>query len=195
MHWIGARPIRVRRRAQGERVGACRAVSAALRLDHSATAPHALEARGLAMAVAFRKPGATMSGMGRAFGYPPSLDEIDALARAALDKLPAEFRAHLGEVLVRVEDFADEETLKALGIEDPFELTGIYEGVPLGEKSISASGVLPDRIRLFREPILDEWIARGDETLEHLVAHVLVHEVGHHFGLSDAAMHALEEEM
>ena len=130
--------------------------------------------------------------MTRTFGTPPSADEIEALALAALARLPVQFREHLGEVVVRVEDFADEETLAALGIEDPFELTGLYEGVPLGEKSISASGALPDRIRLFREPILDEWLARGDETLEHLVAHVLVHEVGHHFGLSDEDMHALE---
>ena len=88
---------------------------------------------------------------------------------------------------------ADEALLAEMGIEDPFELTGVYEGLPLHEKSISHSGTMPDRIRLFRQPILDEWIARGDETLEHLVTHVLVHEVGHHFGLSDEAMHALEE--
>ena len=131
--------------------------------------------------------------MTRTFGTPPGADEIEALALAALARLPAQFREHLGDVVVRVEDFADDETLAALGIEDPFELTGLYEGVPLGEKSIAASGTLPDRIRLFREPLLDEWIARGDETLEHLVAHVLVHEVGHHFGLSDEDMHALEE--
>ena len=132
--------------------------------------------------------------MTRTFGLPPSAAAIEALALAALTRLPAQFAAHLGEVVVRVEDFADEETLAALGIEDPFDLTGLYEGVPLGEKSISTSGALPDRIRLFREPILDEWLARGDETLEHLVAHVLVHEVGHHFGLSDEDMHALEDE-
>ena len=131
--------------------------------------------------------------MTRTFGTPPGADEIEALALVALARLPAQFREHLGDVVVRVEDFADDETLAALGIEDPFELTGLYEGVPLGEKSIAASGTLPDRIRLFREPILDEWIAQGDETLEHLVAHVLVHEVGHHFGLSDEDMHALEE--
>ena len=131
--------------------------------------------------------------MARTFGLAPSLDEIEALARMALARLPEAFRVHLGEVLVRVEDFADAETLAALGIDDPFDLTGLYEGVPVGDKSIGASGALPDRIRLFREPILDEWIARGDESLEHLVAHVLVHEVGHHFGLSDDAMHALEE--
>lgn len=131
--------------------------------------------------------------MARTIGYPPSADEIEALARAALDRLPPQFAAHLGEVVLLVEEFADDALLAELGIEDPFDLTGVYEGLPLHEKSIEHSGRLPDRIRLFRAPILDEWIARGDETLEHLVAHVLVHEVGHHFGLSDEAMHALED--
>ena len=131
--------------------------------------------------------------MTRTFGTPPSADEIEALALAALTRLPTQFREHLGDVVVFVEDFADEETLASLGIGDPFELTGLYEGVPMGEKSSFSSGALPDRIRLFREPILDEWLARGHETLERLVAHVLVNEVGHHFGLSDADMHALEE--
>ncbi len=131
--------------------------------------------------------------MTRTFGPPPSAAEIEALALAALTRLPEQFREHLGGVAVFVEDFADEETLASLGIDDPFELTGLYEGVPLGEKSSFSSGTLPDRIRLFRLPVLDEWIAHGDETLERLVAHVLVHEVGHHFGLSDADMHALED--
>lgn len=129
----------------------------------------------------------------RNFGLAPSADEMEALAHAALQRLPAEFTAHLGDLVLQVEEFADDELLAELGLEDPFELTGLYEGVPLHEKSIGDSGRLPDRIRLFRQPILDEWIARGDETLERLVAHVLVHEVGHHFGLSDEAMHALEE--
>ena len=132
--------------------------------------------------------------MSRVFGTPPSLDEIEALARAALVRLPEPFSSHLQDIVVRVEDFADDETLAALGIVDPFELTGVYEGLPVGEKQSGVSGALPDRIRLFREPILDEWIARGNETLEHLVAHVLIHEVGHHFGLSDEDMHGLEEE-
>lgn len=131
--------------------------------------------------------------MTRSFGLAPSADEIEALARAALERFPAEFTAHLGDILLQVEEFADDALLADLGLEDPFELTGLYEGVPLHEKSITDSGRLPDRIRLFRQPILDEWAARGDETLEHLVAHVLVHEVGHHFGLSDEAMHALED--
>jgi predicted Zn-dependent protease with MMP-like domain len=93
--------------------------------------------------------------------------------------------------VLRIEEFADDETLEAMGIDDPFELSGIYEGVPLTERSVEQSGTLPDRIRLFRRAILDEW-AGSDVTLERLVAHVLIHEVGHHFGLSDADMHALE---
>jgi predicted Zn-dependent protease with MMP-like domain len=132
--------------------------------------------------------------MTRAFGLAPSLEEIETLALAALARLPEPFAAPLEGVAVLVEDFADAGTLADLGIEDAFELTGLYEGVPVGEKHSAASGALPDRIRLFRAPILDEWIARGDETLEHLVAHVLIHEVGHHFGLSDADIEALEEQ-
>jgi len=131
--------------------------------------------------------------MTRTIGLAPFAEEMEAMARAALERLPAQFRAHLGDVVLRVEEFADEALLADLGIEDPFDLTGVYEGTPLHEKSIADSGRMPDRIRLFRAPILDEWIARGDESLETLVAHVLVHEVGHHFGLSDEAMHALEE--
>jgi predicted Zn-dependent protease with MMP-like domain len=130
--------------------------------------------------------------MTRAFGMAPSADEIAALALMALARIPQPFAAHLDGVAVLVEDFADAETLAELGIADPFELTGLYEGVPVGDKFSAPSGTMPDRIRLFRGPILDEWIARGDESLEHLVAHVLVHEVGHHFGLSDADIEALE---
>lgn len=130
--------------------------------------------------------------MTRSFGLAPDAAEIETLARAALERLPQPFAAHLDGVLLLVEDFADAETLAELGIEDAFELTGLYEGVPVGERHAAPSGTLPDRIRLFRSPILDEWIARGDETLEHLVAHVVIHEVGHHFGLSDADIEALE---
>jgi len=133
--------------------------------------------------------------MDRFYGTAPSAEQIEAMARAALARLPEQFRVHLGDIVLLVEDFADEETLAELGIADPFELTGLYQGLPLGDKSISHSGTLPDRIRLFRSPILDEWIERGDESLERLVSHVLVHEVGHHFGLSDEAMHALEDEV
>jgi predicted Zn-dependent protease with MMP-like domain len=128
----------------------------------------------------------------RSFGPAPSADEIEALARRALEAMPATFADHLRDVVLLVEDFADDETLRAMDIEDPFDLTGIYEGIPLTERSVEHSGTMPDRIRLFRRPILDEW-ADGGDTLEHLVAHVLIHEVGHHFGLSDEDMHALED--
>ena len=130
--------------------------------------------------------------MSRSFGPAPSLDEIEALARAALTRLPEPFSSHLADIVLRVDDFADDETLAELGIEDPFSLSGLYEGLPLGLKEGGAVAPMPDRIRLFRQPILDEWIERGNESLEHLVAHVLIHEVGHHFGLSDADMAALE---
>jgi len=128
----------------------------------------------------------------RRLGPPPSADEIEAIARATLRALPEQFAESLGDVVLLVEEFADHETLNAMEIEDPFDLTGIYEGVPLTERSVTQSGTLPEQIRLFRRPILDEW-AGGDDTLEHLVTHVLVHEVGHHFGLSDEDMHALED--
>jgi predicted Zn-dependent protease with MMP-like domain len=131
--------------------------------------------------------------MSRSFGPPPDLHEIDQLARAALTRIGQPFASHLADVRLVVEDFADEETLADLGIEDPFELTGVYEGLPVGVRSIDHSGTMPDRIRLFRRPILDEWAENGNVTLEQLVAHVLVHEVGHHFGLSDDDMHALED--
>ena len=130
--------------------------------------------------------------MTRRFGPPPSAEEIEAIARAALAALPPEFRESLGDIVFMVEEFADAETLEEMGIDDPFDLSGLYEGVPLPERSVEQSGTLPERIRLFRRPILDEW-SDGEETLEHLVAHVLVHEVGHHFGFSDEDMHALEE--
>ncbi len=128
----------------------------------------------------------------RRLGAAPSASDMEAIARRVLDGLPEPFAAHLEDVVLQVEEFADDETLQALGIEDAFELTGIYEGVPLTEKSVEQSGALPDRIRLFRRPILGEW-ASGNDTLEHLVAHVLIHEAGHHFGFSDEDMHALEE--
>ena len=128
----------------------------------------------------------------RRFTAAPTGSDIEAIARQTMAALPEPFASHLRHVVLLVEDFADQETLALMGIDDPFELTGIYEGLPITEKSVEHSGTLPDRIRLFRRPILDEW-ASGEDSLEHLVAHVLIHEVGHHFGLSDEAMHALED--
>ncbi len=121
----------------------------------------------------------------------PGAAEIGALARATLAALPAAFRAHLGDVVLIVEEWADDETLDALGIEDPYDLTGLYAGRPVGDKSAFDSAALPDRIHLYRRAILDEWAANGDD-LATLVHHIVVHEVGHHFGLSDDDMHALE---
>jgi predicted Zn-dependent protease with MMP-like domain len=128
----------------------------------------------------------------RSFGQPPSADEIEAIARSTLERLPKPFANSIGDIVLIVQDFADEAVLAQMGIEDPFELTGLYEGIPLPEQSVEQSGTLPERILLFRRPILDEW-AGGEESLEHLVAHVVIHEVGHHFGLSDDDIHALEE--
>lgn len=123
--------------------------------------------------------------------YAPSAEAIEQLARAALNRLPPEFRAHLDDVILRVAEFADEDVLAELGIDDPFALSGLYTGRPLGDKSVFDSGAMPDSIHLYRRAILDEWV-EGGESLEHLVRHILVHEVGHHFGLSDADMDALE---
>ena len=128
----------------------------------------------------------------RRFGAAPSAADIEAIARRTLDALPEPFASHLRDVVLLVEEFARDEILQSMGIEDPFDLTGLYEGLPLNQKSVDISGTLPDRILLFRRPILDEW-ADGEETLERLVAHILIHEAGHHFGFSDADMHALEE--
>ena len=131
----------------------------------------------------------------RTIGKACSNAEMEAMGRAAIARLPEQFREHLGDVVFRVDDLPDEETLKAVELSHPYELTGIYEGIPLGEKSIDAPHQMPDRIRLFRLPILAEWAERGDETLEHMGMHVVVHEIGHHFGLSDADMHALEDQV
>lgn len=118
--------------------------------------------------------------------HAPSLAEIEALAEAARDAIPAPFRAAARQVALRVEDFADEAVLAEMGIEDPFELTGLYDGVPLTQKSVLDSPGKPDAIWLFRAAILDEWCDRGDVALDRLVAHVYVHELAHHFGWSDA---------
>ncbi|MGB3795654.1 MAG: metallopeptidase family protein [Alteraurantiacibacter sp.] len=133
--------------------------------------------------------------MNSPIGIAPTTSDMEAAARAAFERLPNEFAQYLGEVVIQVQDFADDELLAEMGIDQPYELTGVYEGLPLTERSIEHSAVIPDRIRLFRIPILLEWCERGDETFEHLVMHVLIHEIGHHFGLSDEAMHSLEEQI
>jgi predicted Zn-dependent protease with MMP-like domain len=131
--------------------------------------------------------------MQRRFDHPPSAEEIEAIARDAMSKLPEPFANHLGDVVLQVDEYADDALLMELGIEHPLDLTGVYEGIPISQRSVEASGTLPDRIRLFRQAILVEWAEEG-EPFEHLVRHILIHEVGHHFGLSDDDMHALEDQ-
>jgi predicted Zn-dependent protease with MMP-like domain len=127
----------------------------------------------------------------------PSLADIERLARAAYDALPAVFRQPCEGLLIRVDDFADDEMLAELGaeteIEDPIELTGLYQGVALTEKSVMDVAGGPDTVWLFRRPILDEWAARGDVTLAALVAHVLIHEIAHHFGYTDDDIAAIDD--
>ena len=123
----------------------------------------------------------------------PTLADIEALAQAAVERLPDLFRQHLGNVLLRVEDFPDAEVIAAMALDSEWDILGLYQGHPVGMSSDEPSGMLPDMIFLYRRPLLDEW-CQTDDSLEAIVTHVLVHEVGHHFGLSDAAMEALEAE-
>jgi predicted Zn-dependent protease with MMP-like domain len=131
-----------------------------------------------------------MSGQAPFRGEAPDADAIEAIARATIARLPAQFAQHLGDIVFAVEEYADDETLAALGLEHPLDLSGR----PLGEKSSMDSGAMPDRIVLYRRAILEEWIDTGVR-LDDLVAHVTIHEIGHHFGLSDDDMHALEDDV
>ena len=115
----------------------------------------------------------------------PDLALIEQLAHEAVMSLPEPFRKAATMVLLRVEDFPPDDILDAMNIADPFELTGLYEGIPLTEKSVSDQPAGPDVIWLFRRPILDEWLERGDVSLGELVTHVTIHEFAHHFGWSD----------
>ena len=122
---------------------------------------------------------------------PPTLAQIDFLAQAAVERLPPLFRDHLATILLRVEDFPDAEVIAEMGLESEFDILGLYQGRHVGMKGDEPSGALPDVIFLYRRPLLEEWCETG-ESLEHLVTHVLVHEVGHHFGLSDDDMERIE---
>lgn len=124
--------------------------------------------------------------------FPPDLADFEAMAEDAFAALPKPFRDQCGAVAIRVADFADEDTLREMEIKDPFELTGLYAGAPLTEKSTWDVAPPPDLVWLYRRPILDEWAERGDTGLFELVSHVLVHEIGHHFGLSDEEIEAIE---
>ena len=116
---------------------------------------------------------------------PPSLEDFAALAEAALKALPAPFAGFVGDVQMRVLDFAEDDVLDELGIEDPFQLTGLYQGPDLRNRSFADPAPRPSMLFLYRRPILDEWCEHEGVTLGELITHVLIHEIGHHFGLSD----------
>jgi predicted Zn-dependent protease with MMP-like domain len=128
------------------------------------------------------------------FGLPPSVDDIADMAERALATIPARLARHVHGVGIGVEDMPDEETLDELEIESEWELTGLYRGTPLTERSVSDPARQPDLIVLYRAPILLEWIETGED-LYRLVRNVIVHEVAHHFGLSDEDIEAIEREM
>lgn len=115
----------------------------------------------------------------------PDLDAIEGLARATLSDLPPQFRAAAQGIVLRITDFPPDEILEDLNVENPFDLTGLYDGIPLTEKSVMDMMDRPDTIWLFRRPILDEWAERGEVTLGQLVGHIMIHELAHHFGWSD----------
>jgi predicted Zn-dependent protease with MMP-like domain len=122
---------------------------------------------------------------------PPSLAELEELAQRALGTIPRRLKKHLGRVVIQVEEFPDEETEAAMGLESPFDILGLYRGVALPHKSVSDTRPDLDMIFLYRRPILDYWCETGED-LAHLVRHVLIHEIGHHFGFSDEDMARIE---
>jgi predicted Zn-dependent protease with MMP-like domain len=125
--------------------------------------------------------------------HPPTLAEIDVIAKKALESIPEELRKFARGVVIRVEEFPDDETLDDLGYESPFELLGLYCGVALSRKSVFQTPHNVDMIFLYRRPILDYWCETGED-LADVVRHVLIHEIGHHFGFSDEDMERIESQ-
>ena len=123
----------------------------------------------------------------------PGLAEVEAMARSALLTIPEELRRHTGEVIIRVDDFPDAEVEREMNLESHFDILGLYRGVSLDRKSVHDTPDDLDMIFLYRRPILDYWCETGED-LGHVIRHVLIHEIGHHFGLSDADMHRIEEQ-
>ena len=122
---------------------------------------------------------------------PPSTADLEALAERALGTIPTELKRHLGRIVIRVDEFPDAETEVEMELDSPFDILGLYRGVALPRKSASDARAEPDMVFLYRRPILDYWCETGED-LYTLVRHVLIHEIGHHFGLSDDDMAAIE---
>lgn len=122
----------------------------------------------------------------------PTPDDIEVIARRTLDRLPPPFSDSLGDIVLLIEEVADPATARSVGLRYPMQLSGLYQGVPLNRQSVQQSGTLPERITLYRRPIMAEWQSTR-VSLDQLVSHILIHEVGHHFGFSDDDMHALED--
>jgi predicted Zn-dependent protease with MMP-like domain len=129
----------------------------------------------------------------RLSGRMPSEEEIEEIARHTLERLPSPFAESLRDIVLLVEPVADVETARRVGLSHPMQLSGLYDGVTHNHPSVSDSGTLPERITLYSRPILAEWRSTR-VSLEQLVSHIVIHEVGHHFGFSDDDMHALEDE-
>lgn len=123
----------------------------------------------------------------------PTEAEIDEIARHTIRRLPSPFAESLGDIVLQVVPVADIETVRRVGLSRPMQLSGLYEGVSLNHQSVSQSGTLPERITLYSRPILAEWRSTP-VSLEQLVSHIVIHEIGHHFGFSDDDMHALERD-
>ena len=122
---------------------------------------------------------------------PPSIADLEALAERALGTIPTELKRHLGRIVIRVDEFPDAETEVEMELDSPFDILGLYRGVALPHKSVGDARAEPDMVFLYRRPILDYWCETGED-LYTLVRHVLIHEIGHHFGFSDADMERIE---
>lgn len=130
----------------------------------------------------------------REIGEAPSLEDIEIIAREEMERIPDELRRRCDGLGVRVEEFPPEHVLAEMEIESPFDLTGLYQGVPLTERGIGDVRQTPDLVSIYRRPLLDEWCETAED-LRHLVRHVIIHEIGHHFGFSDADMERIEAQM
>ncbi len=129
----------------------------------------------------------------RPWSAPPSLDDLAAIAETAFASIPAGFRNLTADVVIRIDEFPDDDTVREMNLDSPFDLLGLYRGIHIGSKDSGFSPTDVDMIFLYRRPLLDYWCDSGED-LEHLIRHVLVHEIGHHFGLSDEDMDRIEDE-